>query len=129
AFNSMRTELKGGIVEQLLLSRLSPGSVLLGKLQAAMVQFVLYVSVLAPLLATSYLLRGVDLPTIVISLLFAFVICVAATAFAVSSAAQAVVPALQPIANLAVAFGLGVGTISLISFVVSGAYSASLGYL
>jgi hypothetical protein len=129
AYNSMRTELRGGIVEQLLLSRLGPGAVLFGKLQAAMVQFVLYVSVLAPLLATSYLLRGVDLPSIALSLLFASVLCLAATAFAVSSAAQAIVPALQPIANLGIAFGLGVGTISMISFVASSAYSASIGWL
>ncbi|MGK0300622.1 MAG: hypothetical protein ACI89X_001495 [Planctomycetota bacterium] len=129
AYNSMRTELKGGIVEQLLLSRLSPGAVLSGKLQAAMVQFVLYVSVLSPLLATSYLLRGVDLPTIAISLMFAFVICISATAFAVSSAAQAIVPALQPIANLGIAFGLGVGTVSMIGFVGSGGYSKSVGWL
>lgn len=129
AYNSMRTELKGGIVEQLLLSRLSPGRILSGKLQAAMVQFVLYVSVLSPLLATSYLLRGVDLPTIAISLMFALVISVAATAFAVSSAAQAIVPALQPIANLGIAFGLGVGTVSMIAFVASGGYSRSVGWL
>lgn len=129
AYNSMRTELKGGIVEQLLLSRLSPGAVLSGKLQAAMVQFVLYVSLMSPLLATSYLLRGVDLPTIAISLMFALVMCVAATAFAVSSAAQAIVPALQPIANLGIAFGLGVGTVSMITFVASSGYSRSLGWL
>lgn len=129
AYNSMRTELKGGIVEQLLLSRLSPGAVLSGKLQAAMVQFVLYVSVMSPLLATSYLLRGVDLPTIAISLVFALIICISATAFAVSSAAQAVVPALQPIANLGVAFGLGVGTVSMIGFVASSNYSRSVGWL
>lgn len=129
AFNSMRTELKGGIVEQLLLSRLSPGSVLSGKLQAAMVQFVLYVSVMSPLLATSYLLRGVDLVTIAISLLFAFIACVTATAFAVSSAAQSVVPALQPIANLGVAFGLGMGTFAAVGFVGSGGYVRAVGAL
>lgn len=129
AYNSMRTELKGGIVEQLLLSRLSPSAVLSGKLQAAMVQFALYVSVLAPLLATSYLLRGVDLPTIAISLAFALVISIAATAFAVSSAAQAIVPALQPIANLGIAFGLGFGTVAMVSMVASGGYSSGIGYL
>ena len=32
AYNSMRTELKSGIVEQLLMSRLGPGRVLVGKL-------------------------------------------------------------------------------------------------
>lgn len=129
AYNSMRTELKGGIVEQLLLSRLSPGAVLSGKLQAAMVQFMLYVSVMSPLIATSYLLRGVDLPTIAISLVFALVICVAATAFAVSSAAQAVVPALQPIASLGIAFGLGFGTVAMVGFVASSGYSRSMGLL
>lgn len=127
AYNSMRTELKGGIVEQLLMSRLSPGRVLFGKLQAAMVQFLLYVSILSPLLATSYLLRGVDLLTIVVSLLFALVVCVAATAFAVSSAAQGVVPALQPIANLGIAFGLGMATIGGISAIVSGGYAEVVG--
>jgi hypothetical protein len=129
AYNSMRTELKGGIVEQLLMSRLSPGRVLFGKLQAAMVQFLLYVSILSPLLATSYLLRGVDLLTIVVSLFFALVACVAATAFAVSSAAQAVVPALQPIANLGIAFGLGLATFGAVAGIVGGEYAQGMGYL
>ena len=129
AYNSMRTELKGGIVEQLLMSRLSPGRVLFGKLQAAMVQFLLYVSILSPLLATSYLLRGVDLLTVAISLLFALIVCVAATAFAVSSAAQAVVPALQPIANLGIAFGLGIATFGLVAMIASGGYASGLGAL
>jgi len=129
AYQSMRTELKGGIVEQLLLSRLSPSRVLSGKLQAAMVQFALYVSVLSPLLATSYLLRGVDLPTIAISLLFALIVCVTATSFAVSSAAQAVVPALQPIANLGIAFGLGLASFLLIVMVVDGDYARNVGAL
>ena len=127
AYNSMRTELKSGIVEQLLMSRLGPGRVLVGKLQAAMVQFVLYVSLLSPLLATSYLLRGVDLLTIVVSLLFALIACVAATAFAVSSAAQAVVPALQPIANLGVAFGLGLATFGAVAGIGSGEYAQGVG--
>ncbi|HEB52823.1 MAG TPA: hypothetical protein ENI87_06175 [bacterium] len=129
AYNSMRTELKGGIVEQLLLTRLSPSRVLSGKLQAAMVQFVLYVSILSPLLATSYLLRGVDVVTIGLSLLMALILCVTATALAVSSAAQGVVPALQPIANLGTAFGLGIGTFGMISAVVSGGFEAMLGAL
>ncbi|MFK7740250.1 MAG: hypothetical protein AB8H80_07995 [Planctomycetota bacterium] len=127
AYNSMRTEMRGGIVEQLLMSRLGPGRVLFGKLQAAMVQFLLYVSVLAPLVATSYLLRGVDLPTIAVSLLLALLVCITATAFAVSSAAQAVAPSMQGLANLGVAFGLGIGTFTLVGIVGSGAYATSLG--
>lgn len=129
AYNSMRTELKGGIVEQLLLTRLSPSRVIAGKLQAAMVQFVLYVSVLSPLIATSYLLRGVDLPTIALSLVFMLLVCIAATAFAVSSAAQAILPALQTMASLGIAFGLGFGTVLMIGFVASGTYSRGIGDL
>ena len=87
---------------------------------AAMVQFVLYVSVMSPLLATSYLLRGVDVPTILVSLVWALVCCVAATAFAISSAAQAILPAMQAFANLGAALGLGLGTFGLVAFVAPG---------
>ena len=126
AYSSMRAELKGGVVEQLLLSRLGPGRVVSGKLQAAMVQFLLYVSLLSPLLATSYLLRGVDLLTISVSLFFALIACVTVTVFAISSAAQAVVPALQPIANLGMAFGLGLTTLGVTGAVLSGGYSEAM---
>jgi hypothetical protein len=127
AYQSMRLELRAGIVEQLLLSRLRPMHILLGKLQAALVQFVVYVALLAPLLATSYLLRGVDVPTIAISLVFAALACATATAFAVSSAAQAVLPGFQAIANLATAFGLGMAAFGGVGFVASGEYTRGVG--
>jgi len=129
AYQSMRLELSRGIVEQLFLSRLRPRSIVLGKLLAAMVQFVLYVSVIAPLLATSYLLRGVDLPTIALSLAFAFVFNLAATAMAVSAAAQGALPAMQGLANVGVAFGLGMLTFVTIAMVLSGEYLRELGGL
>lgn len=129
AYQSMRHELKAGMVEQLLLSELRPRRIIAGKLTAAMVQFVLYVSVLSPLLATSYLLRGVDMATIGISLVFAALFCVTATAFAISSAAQAMVPAMQGLANLAVAVGLAMASFGLIGFIGSGEYARSIGWL
>ena len=129
AYQSMRLELRAGIVEQLLMSRLRPRSIVAGKLLAAMVQFALYVSLLAPLLATSYLLRGVDLPTIGLSLCFALVICVSATACAISAAAQGMVPALQGIANVGVAFGLGMLSFMLLAYCGSGEYAREIGQL
>ncbi|MCC7062305.1 MAG: hypothetical protein IT456_05835 [Planctomycetes bacterium] len=129
AYQSMRMEMRAGIVEQLLLSELRPRRIVVGKLAAAMVQFVLYISVMSPLLATSYLLRGVDLPTIGLSLLFALVFCIAATSFAVSSAAQGALPAMQGLANLAVAVGLGMSSFGLVGFVLSGQCSRSLSWL
>jgi len=129
AYQSMRLELRAGIVEQLFLSGLRPRSILFGKLMAALVQFALYVSVMSPLLATSYLLRGVDVPTIVVSLVLALVFCIAATSFAISSAAQAILPAMQAFANLGAALVLGIGTFSLVAYVGSGEYSRDLPWL
>lgn len=129
AYQSMRLEMRAGIADQLLLSQLRPWRIVVGKIAAALVQFVLYVSVLAPLLATSYLLRGVDLPTIGLCLLFALVFCVAATSFAISAAAQGALPALQGLANLGVAAGLGVATFGMMAFVGSGECANELGWL
>lgn len=129
AYQSMRHELRVGMVEQLLLSQLRPRRIIIGKLSAAMVQFVLYVSVLSPLLATSYLLRGVDMLTIGISLAFALVFCVTATAFAISSAAQGMIPSMQGIANLAVAVGLAMASMGLMGYVGSGQYARDSSWL
>jgi len=126
AYHSMRYELRGGIVEQLLLTRLRPRSILLGKLAAAMVQFLLYVAVVAPLLATSYLLRGVDVPTVVFTLLSAALACAVATMLTVSAAAQSVVPAFQSVAMLGTAFGLGIATFGTIGLVLSGEFLRDL---
>lgn len=127
AYHSMRYELRSGIVEQLLLTRLRPRSILFGKLSAAMVQFLLYVAVVAPLLATSYLLRGIDVPTIVFTLVFAALACATATMLTVSAAAQSVVPAFQPVAMLGTAFGLGVMTFGTVGIVLSGQFMGELG--
>ena len=64
AFLSMRQEVSSGTVEHLMLSRLTPGSVVRGKLAAAVVQIVVVISLFAPLLALTWLLRGVDVGTI-----------------------------------------------------------------
>jgi hypothetical protein len=129
AYQSMRLELRAGIVEQLLLSRLRPTRILLGKLQSAMVQCVLYLALLSPLMATSYLLRGIDLATIVVSLGLALLGCVVATSFAISSAAQGVLPGLQPLANIATAFGLGMASFGFAGFAMSGEFAQWLGML
>lgn len=129
AYGSMRLELRGGTVEQLFLSGLTPRRILTGKLLAALVQFVLYLSVLAPLLATSYLLRGVDLPLIAVSILFSLVLCVAATAFAISSAAHALSPALQAFGNIGAAFGLGLATMGMVGYCAEGQCARDLGAL
>ncbi|MEC7583946.1 MAG: hypothetical protein VYE77_06480 [Planctomycetota bacterium] len=120
AFQSMRVELREGISEQLLLSRLKPWRIMTGKLAAAMVQFVLYLAVLAPVLSTTYLLRGVSVPLIVLCIGFALLFCVTATALSIAAAAQGVSAALQPMANFGVMALLGMTTFGFVVLVTSG---------
>jgi ABC-type transport system involved in cytochrome c biogenesis permease component len=127
AYHSMRLELRAGIIEQLLLSRLRPRRIIAGKLAAAMVQYMLYLSVLAPVLATTYLLRGIDVPMIAVCLLLSLLACVAATALAIAAACQGTVPMLQPLANLGMAFSLGMLTLGLMGGIGGGDLVRELG--
>lgn len=87
AFQSTRSEVGGGTVEHLLMSRLSPGAIVRGKLYAATVQFGLYLAIFSPLIGLTYLLRGVDVPTIAVYLTLAFVYAVACSALGVACGA------------------------------------------
>lgn len=115
AFMAMRSEMQPGTAEQLFLSRLRPGRIVRGKAMAAMVQYAVYVAVFAPLLATLYLLQGVDLPTIALALMFSFLFCLGTTMAAIAAAAVARVGPLQPLAYAAVAFNLGMLSMSMIA--------------
>ncbi len=87
AFLSMRAEVGGGTVEHLLMSRLTPGAIVRGKLIAATVQFVVYMAIFSPLIAMTFLLRGVDVPTIVVMLTLAFILALGSSAVAVACGA------------------------------------------
>ncbi len=66
-FMSMREEVRGSTAEQLTLSNLRPYRIVFGKICSSMVLAGLYLALFAPLLAVSYIMRGVDLPTILIT--------------------------------------------------------------
>ncbi|MGE3752822.1 MAG: hypothetical protein AB7I45_01555 [Planctomycetota bacterium] len=87
AFFSTRSEVGGGTVEHLLLSRLRPAQIVRGKLISTTVQFVLYLAIFAPLLALTYLLRGVDIPTIAWVLAMAFLLALASSSLAIACGA------------------------------------------
>lgn len=118
AYGSMRHELRAGIVEQLLLSRLRPWRIVVGKMTSALVQFVLYLSVFAPVLSMTYLLRGVDLPTIALCLFFGMLFSLVATTFAIAAAAQVVFPSLQVVSNIGMVAALGAATVAMMSAVM-----------
>ncbi|WP_145287356.1 hypothetical protein [Pirellulimonas nuda] len=71
AFRSVAAEQDENTRDLLTVSTLSPAQVVQGKLASAAVQVGIYFSALAPCLAFTYLLRGVDVMTIVMLLAYA----------------------------------------------------------
>jgi hypothetical protein len=110
AFLSMRQEVTGGTIEHLLLSRLGPFAIVRGKIAAAVVESLVFFSVFAPLVGLTYLLRGVDVPTIVSALTLAFVYGTGAVTFAIALGALSRWPAARALPLVVVALGLTVGT-------------------
>ncbi len=87
AFRSMASELEDGTFETLSLSTLSPRHILVGKLSVAALQLVVYLSVIAPCIALTYLLRGVTLEVIAMTILVISSCSLALSVIAISVAA------------------------------------------
>ena len=66
AFRSLAVEQEDHTYELLAITALGPRQIVAGKLASAVMQMLIYLSVLMPCLAFTYLLRGIDLPTIAI---------------------------------------------------------------
>jgi len=64
AFRSLAAEWEDNTYELISISALKPHQIVSGKLGSSLLQMVLYLSALAPCLAFTFLLRGIDLPTI-----------------------------------------------------------------
>ncbi|MBI5851965.1 MAG: hypothetical protein HZB39_13205 [Planctomycetes bacterium] len=112
AFTSTRQEVSGGTAAQLLMTRLRPRRIVSGKLAAAMLQFALFLSVFAPLIAITYLLGGIDVPTILVLLVFAVLASITAVAFAVAMATISATRQLQHLIQALTLAGLFVAGFS-----------------
>jgi len=88
-FRSMASELEDGTFETLSLSTLSPRHIIVGKLSVAAVQLTVYLSVIAPCITLTYLLRGVTLEVIAMSILIIASCGLGLSAIAISVAAFA----------------------------------------
>ena len=80
AYRSLSSEQEENTRDLLEVSTLTPRQVINGKLGSAALQMVIYMSALAPCIAFTYLLRGVDLATILIVLGYAVLACVGLSA-------------------------------------------------
>jgi hypothetical protein len=69
AFRSLASEREDGTYELLSITTLRPRQVVSGKLGSAVLQMLVYLSAISPCLAFTYMLRGIDAPTIL------YVIC------------------------------------------------------
>ena len=63
-FRSVAQEYEDGTIEMVLITTMEPYQIIAGKLGSAMLQVLVYMSVLAPCIAFCYLLRGVDISQI-----------------------------------------------------------------
>ncbi len=72
AFRSLAGEREDRTFELLAITTLKPRQVISGKLGSAMLQMIVYFSAVSPCLAFTYMLRGIDVLTIVFMLLYIF---------------------------------------------------------
>ena len=76
AYRSLAAEREDGTYELLSISTLSARQIVTGKLGSAILQMLVYYSALAPCIAFTYLLRGVDILSILLLLFYTFCISV-----------------------------------------------------
>ncbi len=120
SFQSMRQEVQGGLAEQISLTRLRPRAIVFGKTLAGVVQFVVFLAMFAPVMALTFLLRGVDVPTIAVTIVAAFLASITANSFAVAMATvgrnrvlQSLMQALTSITLIVATFGAWGGAMEL----------------
>ncbi len=72
AFRSLTAEREDNTYDLLSITALKPRQIISGKLGSSITQMAVYFSAITPCLAFTYLLRGVDLPTIAVLLVYTF---------------------------------------------------------
>ncbi len=102
AHRSLAAEIDDDTFEMLVITRLSAMRIVMGKLNSAMLQMMVYFAAIVPCLAFSYLLRGVSLPTIVILIGIIFFTALLVTSFSLMLATLAPHRAGQTLALLGV---------------------------
>lgn len=81
SFRSLAGEWEDGTFELLSITTLSARQIVTGKLASAVLQMMVYYSALAPCIAFTYLLRGIDIITVALFLGYSFVAALFLSAF------------------------------------------------
>jgi hypothetical protein len=89
AHRSLAAEIEDDTFEMLVITQLSSMRIVMGKLNSAMLQMMVYFAAIVPCVAFSYLLRGVNLPTIAMLIGIVFFAALLVTSFALMLATLA----------------------------------------
>ena len=81
AYRSLSREYEDGTIQLIFITTMKPYQIVLGKLGTAMMQMVIYLSVVAPCIAIIYMLEGITFSAIALALGFAVLGCVVLTIF------------------------------------------------
>jgi hypothetical protein len=87
AFFSLAAERDDGTYELVAITTLQPRQIVAGRIASAMLQMIVFLSVLSPCVAFTYLLRGVDLVLILLLLSYSAGMCLLMTSAALLAAA------------------------------------------
>ncbi len=88
-FRSLAQEYEDGTIDMVLITTMKPHQIIAGKLGSAMLQVLIYMSVLAPCISFCYLLRGVDITQIYYSIGGALVVTFGLCCLAIALASAA----------------------------------------
>ena len=111
AYRSLAGEREDGTYELLSITTLSARQIVTGKLGSAVLQMLVYYSALSPCIAFTYLLRGVDIVTILLVLLYTFLASVVVSAAGLMVATVSRARHVQVLLSVALLLGLALLTL------------------
>ncbi|QEG22701.1 ABC transporter permease [Mariniblastus fucicola] len=107
-FRSLAQEYEDGTIDMVMITTMKPWQIIAGKLGSAMLQVLIYMSILAPCISFCYLLRGVDISQIWYSiggsLVVTFGLCCLAIALASAADTARIIQVLSVLLILALLF-------------------------
>ncbi|MCA9216733.1 MAG: hypothetical protein KDB27_26875 [Planctomycetales bacterium] len=110
AFRSLSSEREDGTYELLSITTLSSRQIVTGKLGSAILQMIVYYSVLAPCMTFTFLLRGVDMFTIFMFLFYTFLASILFSAIGLMMASLSAARAWQMLMTVVLLFALVFGS-------------------
>jgi hypothetical protein len=128
AFRSLAGEREDGTYELLSVTTLRPRQVVSGKLGSATLQMIVYFSAVAPCLGFTYMLRGVDAPTIAYVMVVLFLVSLGLSIASMLVATATQEKHWQIVLSVALIFGLGWLFFMGCLFVIEGLSRTSLGF-